>query len=211
MLWAVKEKSNIWLPIALMFAFALTRWPGLLWPNFSAAYALCFCAGVFLPRKLAWWLPLATMFATDVVLNVFYYQVGLFHIEVLFNYTAFAAIIWLGTRFKAVGKWAWLKIIGGGILSAVLFYLITNTCSWFFNPYNNREYVKTLVGWIIALTKGTEGYPQTWEFFRSTLLSGGLFTAFFVGAMKLGESAEAKEKEEEKSTDAEPEPEKAEA
>ena len=41
--------------------------------NFSAAYALLFCAGVFLPRKLAWWLPLGTMLATDVALN-FYYQ-----------------------------------------------------------------------------------------------------------------------------------------
>ena len=45
-------------------------------------------------------------------------------------------------------------------------------------------------------TKGTAGYAQTWEFFRNTLLSGGLFTGLFVGAMKLTAAAEsAREKE----------------
>ncbi len=42
-----------------------------------------------------------------------------------------------------------------------------------------------MAGWLIALTKGTGGYPTTWEFFRNTLLSGGLFTALFAGAAKL--------------------------
>jgi hypothetical protein len=48
-----------------------------------------------------------------------------------------------------------------------------------------------LAGWIIALTKGTGGYPSTWEFFRNTLLSGGLFTALFAGAAKLSAPAES--------------------
>ena len=66
-----------------------------------------------------------------------------------------------------------------------MFYLITNTASWLFNPFHNPEYTKTIAGWIIALTKGTGGYPPTWEFFRNTLLSGGLFTALFAAAAKL--------------------------
>ena len=44
---------------------------------------------------------------------------------------------------------------------------------------------------MIALIKGTGGWPQTWEFFRNTLLSGGLFTALFVAAMKLTAPAES--------------------
>ena len=32
------------------------------------------------------------------------------------------------------------------------------------------------------------GCPQTWEFFRNTMLSGGLFTGLFVGSMKLNEA-----------------------
>jgi hypothetical protein len=102
------------------------------------------------------------------------------------------------------------KLVSGGLLGAILFYLITNTASWLFNPFNNPEYTKTFAGWWIALTMGTKGYPPTWEFFRSTLLSGGLFTALFAGAMKLAEAMEPKE---EKDEEPEPaiEPEKTEA
>jgi hypothetical protein len=46
------------------------------------------------------------------------------------------------------------------------------------------------------LTVGTPGWPHTWEFFRNSLLSGGLFTGLFAGAMKLGATAEAEEEEE---------------
>ena len=37
---------------------------------------------------------------------------------------------------------------------------------------------------------------QTWEMFRNTFLSGGLFTGLFVGAMKLLGAAESKEEKE---------------
>jgi hypothetical protein len=58
------------------------------------------------------------------------------------------------------------------------------------------EYTKTLHGWIVALTTGTANWEETWKFFRNTLLSGGLFTGFFVGAVKLTEKLEsAREKE----------------
>jgi len=77
------------------------------------------------------------------------------------------------------------------VLGALLFYFITNTASWLFNPFRNPEYTKTLLGWLTALITGTKGWPQTWEFFRNTLLSGGLFTALFVGAMKLTAPAES--------------------
>jgi len=85
---------------------------------------------------------------------------------------------------------------------------LTNTLSWFFNPFNNPEYFKTIAGWLTALTRGTSGYASTWEFFRNTLSSGGLFTGLFAGAMKLAEAAEPeeeKEPEEEPESEAEPE------
>lgn len=205
----MKEKWNTWLPILLMLAFALSRWPGLLPWNFSAFYALAFCGGVFLPRKLAWWLPLTTLAITDLFLNMYHSAQGYdaWQPEIFFNYVAAVAIIWLGTRFNPRAS-IW-KLVGGGLLGAILFYLITNTASWFLNPFKNPEYVKTFGGWFIALTKGTAGYPETWHFFRNTLLSGGLFTALFAGAMKLGEAMEPKEEKE--APEAETEPEKSEA
>src|SRR5438046_10045050 len=71
----VKEKSNLWPALLLMIAFALSRWPGLLPDNFSAAYALAFCAGVCFPLRLAWWLPMSSFLATGILMNVLDYFV----------------------------------------------------------------------------------------------------------------------------------------
>ncbi len=202
-------KRHLFLPLALMVVFALSRLPGCLPDNFSAAYAVMFCAGVYFPGRLAWWLPLVTMLVTDLGLNL-YYQMNLgipaFDLGLLkylgINYGAYAVLIWLGRRFRARDNF--MSLLGGGILGAILFYVITNTAAWLFNPFHNPEYTRTLAGWLIALTRGTAGYPPTWEFFRNTLMSGGLFTGLFAGAMKLGAALE-------KPAEAEPEPEEAEA
>lgn len=175
--------------------FAVSRIPGVLPLNFSAAYAFAFCAGVYFPRKNSWWLPLLVLLATDVGLNLYYsaHRVEVWDADNLanlaFNYAAYAVLIFLGRRFKPQSSFA--ALLGGGLLGAILFYLITNTASWFFNPFHNPEYAKSLSGWLLALTKGVGGYPSTWEFFRNTLLSGGLFTALFVAAAKLTAPAES--------------------
>jgi hypothetical protein len=165
---------------------ALSRWPKLFPPNFSAFYALAFCAGAFFPRNIKWWLPLTTLVVTDIALD-FYYQS--WSVTQLVNYAVFAGIIWFGTRFNPRGSF--LGLLAGGIVGAVVFYLLTNTAAWLFNPFHNPEYTKDLAGWLIALTMGTKGHPTTLEFFRNTLLSGGLFTGLFAGVMKLSDAAES--------------------
>ena len=208
-------KAKNLLPLILMALFALSRWPGLMPWNFSAAYALMFCAGVYFPKRLVWWLPFATMLVADTALNCYYharYGTPLFSPELIGNYLAYAAIVWLGRKFGPKARF--LSLLAGGVLGAILFYLITNTLSWFFNPFHNPEYLKTFAGWLTALTKGTAGYAQTWEFFQKTLTSGGLFTGLFVGAMKIMEALEPAEEKEEAGEPAEKpeqEPKKAEA
>lgn len=191
----MKEKWNYWLPWIFVMLFAVSRVPGLLPSNFSAAYAFAFCAGVYFPRNKSLWLPILVLLATDLGLNLFYSVQGS---EVwdaanlknlFFNYLAYAALIGIGRWFKPQSSFA--SLLSGGIIGAMLFYLITNTASWFFNPFQNPEYTKTISGWLLALTKGVGGYPSTWEFFRNTLLSGGLFTALFVAAAKLTAPAES--------------------
>jgi hypothetical protein len=175
----VKEKWNRLLPPLFMLVFALSRIPGVLPQNFSAAYALAFCGGVYFTGAMAWWLPLGTLLATDVLLNVFYYHEPVFTGYMLVKTLSFAALVGLGRLFSP--RTNWWQLLGGGLLGAILFYFVTNTASWI----NNPEYAKTLAGWLQALTTGTPHYPSTWEFFRNTLLSGGLFTGLFVAAMKL--------------------------
>src|SRR5438094_10676991 len=108
----VKEKSNLWPAVLLMIAFALSRWPGLLPDNFSAAYALAFCAGVYFPRQLAWWLPMSAFLATDVLMNVLYYHVAPVSPYMLVNYGTYAAIIGIGNRFSS--RPSWVQVARGG-------------------------------------------------------------------------------------------------
>jgi hypothetical protein len=182
----VKEKWNKLLPVLFVAVFAVSRIPGLMPANFSVAYAFAFCAGVYFRGAMAWWLPLGTMLATDVALNIFYYHVAPFAFYLLLNYAIFAMLIGLG---KCFGRRAsFLKLLLGGLLGAVIFYLVTNTLAWF----QDAGYAKTVAGWIQALTVGhPEIHPTTWEFFRQTLLGTGIFTALFVAAEKLTAPAES--------------------
>jgi hypothetical protein len=206
----VKAKWNIWLPVLLMVVFAATRWPGLLPQNFSAAYAIAFCAGVYFPGRLAWWLPLGTLLLTNILLNLFYYHVPVFNGYMAVTLVGYAILVALGKSFKATSSW--LKLLSGGLLGALLFYLVTNTAAWIYEP--TQPYPKTLAGWLQALTVGTSGWPETWKFLRNTLLSSGLFTGLFAGAMKLSpasESAAEKEPAEPAEADGEPAPEETKA
>jgi hypothetical protein len=182
---------NHWPTVALLALFALSRWPGLLPLNFSMAYALAFCAAVF-PRRLPWWSVVAVMLATDLPLNAYYHQ-PLVSDFMLITYAGFALVFALGRFFpRRAAPW---KLIGGGVAGALLFYLVTNTLAWFFNPFRNPEYTRDLAGWLIALTKGTGGWPETWTFLRNTLLGGGLFTGVIAGLFQHVEASEPEPEE----------------
>jgi len=191
-------KGKIALPLALMLVFALSRVPGMLPQNFSAAYALAFCGGLYFAGAMAWWLPLGALLATDICFNLFLYHEPVVSWYMLVKTLAFAGIVLLVRLFSP--RMNFFKLLGGGLLGAVLFYLITNTASWL----NDAGYAKTLAGWLQALTTGLPGYPSTLEFFRNTLLSGGLFTGLFVGAMKFNEAAESSREKEAGVRDEEP-------
>ncbi len=176
------------LPVVLLVFFALTRWPGLMPWNFSAAYGLAFCAGLYFTGSNRWIFPLLTLGLTDVLLNL-YHGASVVNIFSVIALATFSVIIWMGSRFSS--RWPWIVLVFGGMAGAIIFYIVTNTVSWLFDP----AYAKTFAGWIQALTFGRPGLPATWEFFRNTLISGGLFTGLFAAAMKLTEPAEAEAKE----------------
>jgi hypothetical protein len=205
----VGVKRNIVWPLLLIVVFALSRWPGLMPPNFSAAYAIVFCAGLYLPGRLAWFVPLAVLAGSDLLLSLFFYREIAFSLPAFLasqlpNYIAYAGIIWLGQTLGAQ-KRRWWTLLGGGIVGAIFFYLVTNTASWI-----TLAYPKTLAGWIQALTTGFPEHPPTWEFFRNTLLSGGLFTGLFVAAMKLTAETDAEKEAETEGGESEAKPAEAE-
>jgi hypothetical protein len=186
----VGKQKHIGLAIALALVFAISRIPGIMPENFSAAYALAFCAGVYFPGAMAWWFPLGIMLATDILLNIFHYHVAPISPFMLAVYGCYGLLVFLGKKFRNSNSF--LFLLSGGIIGAILFYLITNTISWITDP----GYQKNLSGWIQALTTGLPGYPPTWVFFKNTLLSGGLFTGLFAGSMKIAEATSEKEETE---------------
>lgn len=180
---------KIWLPLLLMLIFAVSRWPGMLPQNFSAAHALLFCAAFWLPGWMGWVLPLATIIVTDILLNVFAYDVTVLDPTLVTNWTILALFVvlakWLARR-RSYGR-----VFLGTLFGALLFYLVSNSVSWMVNP----AYAKTIAGWVQALTVGLPGFPPTWMFGLKTLLGTGLFTGLFAGAMKLSEAMDATEPE----------------
>ena len=180
---------KIWLPLLLMLIFAVSRWPGMLPQNFSAAHALLFCAAFWLPGWMGWVLPLATIIVTDILLNVFAYDVTVLDPRLVTNWMILALFVvlakWLARR-RSYGR-----VLLGTLFGALLFYLVSNSVSWMVNP----AYAKTIAGWVQALTVGLPGFPPTWMFGLKTLLGTGLFTGLFAGAMKLSEAMDATEPE----------------
>ena len=180
---------KIWLPLLLMLIFAVSRWPGMLPQNFSAAHALLFCAAFWLPGWMGWVLPLATIIVTDILLNVFAYDVTVLDPRLVTNWMILALFVvlakWLARR-RSYGR-----VFLGTLFGALLFYLVSNSVSWMVNP----AYAKTIAGWVQALTVGLPGFPPTWWFGLKSLFSTGLFTGLFAGAMKLSEAMDATEPE----------------
>ena len=180
---------KIWLPLLLMLIFAVSRWPGMLPQNFSAAHALLFCVAFWLPGWVGWVLPLATIIVTDILLNVFAYDVTVLDPRLVTNWMILALFVvlakWLARR-RSYGR-----VFLGTLFGALLFYLVSNSVSWMVNP----AYAKTIAGWLQALTVGLPGFPPTWMFGLKTLLGTGLFTGLFAGAMKLSEAMDATEPE----------------
>ena len=172
-----------------MLIFAVSRWPGMLPQNFSAAHALLFCAAFWLPGWMGWVLPLATIIVTDILLNVFAYDVTVLDPRLVTNWMILALFVvlakWLARR-RSYGR-----VFLGTLFGALLFYLVSNSVSWMVNP----AYAKTIAGGVQALTVGLPGFPPTWMFGLKTLLGTGLFTGLFASAMKLSEAMDATEPE----------------
>ena len=190
------------MPLVLMLVFAASRWPGMLPQNFSAAHALLFCAAFWLPGWMGWVLPLATIIVTDILLNLFHYNMPVMVPELVVNWMILALFVvlakWLARR-RSYGR-----VFLGTLIGALLFYLVSNTVSWMVNP----AYAKTIAGWVQALTVGLPGFPPTWLFGLKSLLGTGLFTGLFAGAMKWSEAiddAPEPETDDDEETEAPPE------
>jgi hypothetical protein len=128
-------------------------------PNFSPVVAIALFGGVYLRRSQALWLPLALMAVTDLVIGL--------HATVPFTWgsVVLASFIGLWVREKASP----VRVAAGALLSAALFFVITNFGSWL------AFYPQTAAGlrdcYILAI-----------PFFRTMLISTAIYSIVLFGA-----------------------------
>ena len=150
--------------------------------NFAPLMALAFCGAVYFQDRRLWLVPLGALVLSDLYLD--HYYAATFGE----NWTWSSAAVRLLCFAAAVplGLWVarrknWVRLFGGALVGAVMFYLVTNTDAWLRDPF----YIKNLAGWWQALTVGRPEFPPTLLFFRNTLLSDLFFTGVFAGIMEL--------------------------
>ncbi len=135
-------------------------------PNFTPIAAIALFGGVYFSKKIALILPVSAMAISDIFIG--YYEPKL----MFFVYGSFILSVVLGFWLKKRKKW--YTVGGGAILSAVLFFLITNFAVWTFTPW----YTKTFSGI-------TQCYIMALPFFRNTLLGDLFYVIVFFGAYEL--------------------------
>ena len=177
----MKGSNHIpWL-LSLMVLFTAMRWPGLLPSNFSPVYAICFCAGLYLSGWRAWAVPLGLLFVSDVVMNYFVYLpmgYSVFSAGMIGSYALYLLLIAMGWRLGE--KQSSAVLIGGGMLGACAFFFGSNMLVWLGDPM----YTKTVAGWVQSVTVGKVGFPPAILFFRNSVVSGALFTAVIIFAVR---------------------------
>jgi len=137
-------------------------------PNLTSVTAVALFGGAYFSnRGLAFVVPLLALLISDFILGLYP------HMEV--PYLSFALIVCIGFRLQP--RRTAPRIAGAALLSAVVFFIVTNLGVWVFDSL----YPKTLAGLIAC-------YVAAIPFFRNMLLGDLLYTAILFGSFRLLES-----------------------
>jgi hypothetical protein len=153
--------------------------------NFAPLAAIALCSAAYFPKKYKFSVPLATLFISDVVINL-RYGAPLFDPQIVVRYAALALVGCIGVLLQ--NRASLKTLLPASIVGSTFFYAITNAFSWLMDP----GYAKNFAGLVQSLTVGLPQYSATpsWMFFRNSLISDLLFTVFFVLCMHVGRSRE---------------------
>ena len=136
-------------------------------PNFSPIAALAVFGGAqFNDKRLAFLMPLAAMFLSDLILGL--------HSLMPVIYGSFALIVCLG--FWVQRNQNLRRIGGAALVGALLFFITTNFGVWWLTSF----YPKTGGGLLAC-------YTEAIPFFWNTLASDLIFTAVLFGGLRAAE------------------------
>jgi hypothetical protein len=148
-------------------------------PNFQPLPALFLCSIVFLRGTKAWALPVAAWLVSNPLASMLQGYSPFAHGGVI---VAFLALLLTGALALPLRKSnSPALLLGGGLVAALLFHLVTNTVVWAGDP----TYAKSGEGLWQALWSGrpTDLMPS-WVFLRNLAAANVLFTALFLLARR---------------------------
>jgi hypothetical protein len=147
----------------------------LLLANISPLAAVVVAGAVYLPRRVAFAVPFGALFVSTVVVN---WAKGW---PVASPYTAV-----VGLCFVLVFALAWSirgtrrvpAVLGMTVAGSLLFFVLSNTVAWVFEP----SYARSVAGWLQAQTVGLPlpGAPPTWWFLVKSLAGDLLFAGLMI-------------------------------
>ena len=136
-------------------------------PNMASIAAVALFGGAYLSdKRLAFLVPLAALFLSDLVLGLY----G--HMEIV--YGSFALVVCIGLLLRK--RRTPLRIAGAALASSTLFFVVTNFGVWAFGSL----YPKTAAGLVTC-------YVAAIPFFQNTLVGDALYTAVLFGGFALAE------------------------
>lgn len=134
--------------------------------NFTPLAAVGLFGAVYLPKRIGLLLPIIVLVISD-------FFIGYYGFTMFFVYGSFLLTGIIGLLIRK--KKTYLTVIGGTLLSSLLFFLITNFAVW----ADPRSFYP----------KGVEGLQLSYiaglPFFRNSLLGDLFFTGIFFGGYEL--------------------------
>jgi len=149
--------------------------------NFTPIAAMALVGGMYMNKKvLAFIVPIAALFLSDLILNNFIFKdalgtttggLVLWADYMFFTYGAMIITVLIGMALsaKSIGS----KILGGTLSSSIVFYMLADFGSWLSLPI----YTKNFGGLVAAYVAG---FP----YFLMTLLGTLVFSIVFIGTIE---------------------------
>jgi hypothetical protein len=132
--------------------------------NFAPVGAIALFGGAVLPKRLAWWLPLAIMVASDLIIGL--------HDTILFTWLGFTLVGLFGMLWRDVkNRW---RATFGAVGGAIIFYIVSNFGVWVVG----KMYAHTFQGFIDCYAAGI-------PFLRTSLIADVTYSILLFGAFAL--------------------------
>jgi len=156
------KRRNLFLFTILLIAVAtLCKFffaPKLEWSGFSPVIAIALFSGMIVKdRKSSFLLPLIALFASDVLIEIFYrvewFPFAGFYKHQWVNYTLLLLVTLIGWALKGKNM---VSLFAGAVIAPTVFFLLSNFSSWMFMDL----YPKTTAGLLQSYTAGLPFYKH---------------------------------------------------